>query len=281
MTIVRPDNCTLNFAHPDAALVRYLMIGNQAGGVDVWDASMYAACASMENMTPATAWSRWLSRRVILFSGGTTERVALPAITSGLSGSFSFACWAFLLVAPAAATPIGTCMESHVATYNNYWANLGGYEGKWEFALFNGSQNPRAIGPAYATGVWVHLVGSRNVSADTVSVTVNGLVGYSANDNTASVPAYSAFGIGKGLHPSQPRNFTGYLADPMVFMDALPIAAITSLARPDNIFLEYGPGPLILPPDDLYWHSFPGITIAPPTTNTPAIMAYYRRRRCA
>jgi hypothetical protein len=90
----------------------------------------------------------------------------LATLSSGLSSSFAF----FAVAVPLRTNAIEGYISLQVASYSNYWAQigLGGAGGaKLNFALFDGGQNPIAQQNTPTIGAPLMLMGVRNVTADT------------------------------------------------------------------------------------------------------------------
>jgi hypothetical protein len=119
----------------------------------------------------------------------------LATLSSGLSSSFAF----FAVAVPLRTNAIEGYISLQVASYSNYWAQigLGGAGGaKLNFALFDGGQNPIAQQNTPTIGAPLMLMGVRNVTADTVSLRINGTQVSSVTDTTTVTPGYSEITIG-------------------------------------------------------------------------------------
>lgn len=157
-----------------------------------------------------------------------TSQYASTTIASGLSGSFTFAAW----VNPsqtsiASAGNVGGVVVSRVASYTNYWANLGLYQAKWNFALYDGSNNPVAQDSALAVAnAWSHIVGKRDRATGKVHCFVNGIEVASTADAT-SAPAYGDLQVGA---QSEFSRFTPcQISDARVWSRALTPAEVLAL----------------------------------------------------
>lgn len=152
------------------------------------------------NATQGTAASRPAltsaglnGRDVITFDG--SDDVLFATMSSGLSSSFAF----FAVVVPLRTNAIEGYITSQVASYSNYWAQLGlggGLGTRLTFALFDGGQNPIAEQATPTIGTPLMLMGIRDVTADTVSLLNNGTQIASTADTTTTTPGYSDLTIG-------------------------------------------------------------------------------------
>jgi len=154
-------------------------------------------------LTNGPTWGLVGGKQAITFDGAD-DYVAAGTMATNLSGSFMFSAW----INPTS-SGIGAVVVSEVSSYSNYWAFLGPDGTDFQFALYDGTNNPRATF-AYSTG-WKHLAGVRNTSADTVELWVNGKLVSSIADTTTSVPVYGALNIGRQITVN--RRFTGSISD--------------------------------------------------------------------
>jgi len=164
---------------------------------------------------------------------GTDDYVAAGTMATNLSGSFMFSAW----INPTG-TELRAAVVSEVSSYSNYWAFLGpDGTGNFQFALYDGTNNPRATS-AYSTG-WQHFAGVRNTSADTVELWVNGKLVSSIADTTTSVPVYAALNIGRQITVNRP--FAGLIDDARIYNRALSPNEIRTLATRRGISYEMAP----------------------------------------
>jgi len=185
--------------------------------------------------------SRGLS---IAFNGST--QFASTTISAGLGSSFTFAAWvnASDVTLTSNADTVGGVIVSTVASYTNYWANLGLYQGKWNFALYDGTNNPVAQDSASAVAnAWTHLVGKRDRTTGRVHCFVNGREVASVTDTTSTAPAYSGFQIGAQSQSAISRFTPCKITDARAYARGLTPSEILTLYR-------RGPGVALQPLPD-------------------------------
>ena len=162
----------------------------------------------------------------VSFNGST--QYAQTTIASGFSLSFTFAAWvnASDVTLSGNSGQVGGVIVSNVASYSNYWANLGLYQARWNMALFDGTNNPVAQDPASAiANVWTHISGTRG--GGRVSCFVNGREVASVTDTTSTIPVYGSLQIGA---QSSPSRFTPcQIADARTWSRALTPSEILTL----------------------------------------------------
>ena len=157
---------------------------------------------------------------------GTNDYVS-NTLSSSLSSSFTFICF----VKP---TVIGNTigqgfLVSEVSSYGNYWAFLGTYQNKWHWGCYDGANNPYINSNATpSSGVWKHIAGVRNLTANTIYFYIDGVLDSSLNHSTLSIPTYGAFNIGGQV--SQPagqnRLSSSQIALAQVYNRALSVSEI-------------------------------------------------------
>ncbi len=152
----------------------------------------------------------------------------MGAITTGLSNSFTFSAW--LYTTGGSGSDVKNAITSQVASYSNYWAIIGTYQDKWNFALYDGSYNPIVYSDNnFSLNTWTHIVGVRDVTADKLYIYKNGVLqGSGTTDTTTSVPSYSAFTIGAQTTPSN-RYFPGQIDDVQIYNYALTAVQVKKL----------------------------------------------------
>lgn len=164
---------------------------------------------------------------------GTDDRLN-QTLSSGLSGSFTFAAWVYPTKSSTGAFSVQCIIASEVASYSNYWACFGPFDNsglRMHFGLYDGTNNPLANDTTTITlNKWVHVVGVRNTTTDTVNLFINGVLVTSVNDTTTSVPTYSAFNIGGQANVAN-RYFGGKLDEVMIYNRALSNEEINQLYR--------------------------------------------------
>jgi hypothetical protein len=176
----------------------------------------------------------------IAFNGST--QFASTTISAGFSSSFTFAAW--VTASDVALTSnngtVGGVIVSTVASYTNYWANLGLYQGKWNFALFDGTNNPVAQDSASAVvNAWTHLVGKRDRTAGRVHCFVNGREVASVTDTTSTTPAYSGLQIGAQSQGAINRFTPCQIADARAYSRGLtPSEILTLYVRGPGVALQ-------------------------------------------
>jgi hypothetical protein len=145
-------------------------------------------------------------------------------LNSQLSNSFTFSAFTKPTTIPITpSTPPAGIVVSEVASYNNYWAFLGLYLGKWHWALYDGGVNPYITSSAVPTTSWAYITGVRDVVADTLYFYVNGVLDSTLNDTTTTVPVYSAFTVGGQVSQpfGQSRLYNGSVAITQIYNKAL------------------------------------------------------------
>lgn len=196
-----------------------------ASGLTLIDRSGYGRHAAF--VAPSSGQFVGSTRGIAVAFNGSTQ-YAQTTIASGFSSSFTFAAWvnASNVTLSGNNGQVGGVIVSNVASYTNYWANLGLYQGKWNMALFNGTNNPVAQDPASAiANVWTHIAGNRGVG--TVRCFVNGQQVASVTDTTSTVPVYGSLQI--GAQSSPPRFTPCQIADARAWSRALSPAEILTL----------------------------------------------------
>lgn len=177
-----------------------------------------------------TMWGAGASgkRNASLSFDGTDDYVNVNSIASSLSNSFSFSAW--LYTTGGSGADVKNAVTSQVASYSNYWATMGTYRDKWNFALYDGTNNPISYSVNnFKLNTWTHVVGVRDVVADKLYIYINGVLqGTGTVDTTTSVPAYAAFIIGAQTTQSN-RYFPGQVDDVQVFNYALTPQQIKTL----------------------------------------------------
>lgn len=180
------------------------------------DRSAFRRNATLTGMGGQVAWSATPKGRAIQFDG--TNDYADASMRDGLSGDFTFACWA----KPEAISGIHSMMVSHVTSgYTNFYVLFFiNSSGKIICQLFNGTQNPE-IGAAssftVSAGQWFHAVLTRTNKA--MRIVVDGVERATGTDNTNSVPTYTNFFLGGQAGFS--RWFNGQMADARVWSRAI------------------------------------------------------------
>lgn len=149
---------------------------------------------------------------------GTNDYVATPGISYGLSGNCTFLAW---VNAAALDANVRAAVVSEQAA--NYWVFLGGSgtAGQVQFALFDGTNNPKAAAAA-TVGKWIFLAGVRK--SGNIILYVDGIQAATTADTTTSVPAYSAFNIGSQITVA--RRWSGKIGDVRIYNRALSAAEI-------------------------------------------------------
>ena len=171
-------------------------------------------------------WSSGEFGHAIEFTGG--DRID-SSENSNLSGSFTF-----LAGAKAADWnadgELAIVVVSEVASYSNYWAQLGGGGASTatQFALYDGSNNPKAIYTSTPTNEWIQMVGVRDVNKDTLKYYLNGLLRTSAEDTTTSIPAYDALNFGQQEELTD-RDLHGLIDHVIIWNRALSSSEIALL----------------------------------------------------
>jgi hypothetical protein len=194
-------------------------------GSDISDSTSNGVTGTQHNSPTQTAGKIAGSLR---YDGSTQYHS--ETISSGLSSSLTFSAWAYL----TGTSFVSSVMNSNVASYSNYWANLNAYDPgtgrKWFFAMYDGTQNPGASSAANVTlNVWVYLVGVRNTSTKQLYLYRNGILEGTVPDSTTSVPSYSAFNIGAQVSQAG-RYFPGTIDE----------ARVSNIARSaDWVLTEY------------------------------------------
>lgn len=171
-------------------------------------------------------------RQALTFDG-SNDRVN-QTITTNLSNSFTVSAWVYPTKSSTGVFSVQCIVSSEVASYSNYWFCLGPFDNsglKMHFGLYEGTNNPLATNPTVITlNRWVHVVGVRDVTSDTVNLYVNGILVNSVNDTITSVPTYSDFNIGGQLNVAN-RFFGGRIDDVRLYSRALTGGEINALYR--------------------------------------------------
>lgn len=164
---------------------------------------------------------------------GSNDRVN-QTISANLGSSFSVSAWVYPTKASTGAFSLQCIVSSEVSSYSNYWFCLGPFDNsglKMHFGLYEGTNNPLAINPTTITlNKWVHVVGVRDVTSDTVNLYINGVLVNSVSDTTTSVPTYSDFNIGGQVSVAN-RFFGGRIDDVRLYNRALTGTEINALYR--------------------------------------------------
>jgi hypothetical protein len=194
------------------------------------DRSGFNRNATLTGMGGQVAWSATPKGRAIQFDGSNDYTDA--TMRTGLSGDFTFACWA----KPEAISGFHAMMVSHVTSgYTNFYIFFSiNSSGRVVCQLFNGVQNPDIGGASsftVSTGQWIHAVLTRTDKS--MRIVVNGVERATGTDTTTTVPTYTNFFLGG--QPGFSRWFNGQMADARVWSRALSDAGIQRL-------YEGGPG---------------------------------------
>ena len=161
----------------------------------------------------------------IVFDG--VDDYVSNTLSSSLSSSFTFIC--FVKPSVIGNTIPKGFLVSEVASYSNYWAFLGTYQNKWHWGCYDGANNPYINSNATpSSGVWKHIAGVRNLTANTIYFYIDGVLDSSLNHSTLSIPTYGAFNIGGQV--SQPagqnRLSSSQIALAQVYNRALSVSEI-------------------------------------------------------
>lgn len=198
----------------------------------VFDRSGNSENGILTNFASISA-SRILGKiRQALTFDGSNDRVN-QTISTNLSNSFTVSAWVYPTKSSGGLFSVQCIVSSEVASYSNYWFCLGPFDNsglKMHFGLYDGAFNPLAVDTSNITlNRWIHVVGVRNVTSDTVNLYVNGVLVNSVTDTTTSVPTYSDFNIGGQL--SVGRFFGGRIDDVRLYSRALSSTEISALYR--------------------------------------------------
>jgi hypothetical protein len=206
-------------------------------GTRLHDLSRYRNWGTLTNMDTATDWVVSGGMYALDFDG-VNDHATLP-FSSGVSRSFTFSCWVNLRrIGSSQPEPF---FNVQVASYSNYWASFGTYNGRLSLGLFDGTNNPLTgdlgVGFAPNTSQWYHFAGVRDVIADTIADYVNGSLNRTVTDTTTSIPNYGTLTLGGQTTPSN-RFANALIDDWRVYDRALSPAEIRLLATRRGIAFE-------------------------------------------
>lgn len=164
------------------------------------------------------------------FASGNSNYV-LATISSNLSGSFSLSCW-FQVSSFSSAS---TLFHSHVASYDNYWAELSvdNVNKCLSWNLFDGTHNPNIAGTTneIVLNTWCHAVAIRDTGLGKIRIYFNGSQdGADVADTTTVTPTYSDFYMGAKHTGGTVNQFSSGLQDEVgIWSRVLTSGDVTSL----------------------------------------------------
>lgn len=150
---------------------------------------------------------------------GLDDLIGHGAISSELSSDVTFSAW---LKKDVLEGGVKQAMTSEVASYFNYWMALGVFGAKWNFVMYDGSQNPIAASDLNYDTSAIHLLhGVRDTVDDKLYLYLDGVLqGSGVTDTTTSTPTYSNFVTGAQAG-SAGRKWGGIVDEPRVLSAAI------------------------------------------------------------
>lgn len=159
---------------------------------------------------------------------GTNDYIRVSTMTNQLSGDFTLAAWVYCTGSG------GDVFDSYVTSYGNYWVSLifDTVNNRMNLNLYDGSQCPYIVSAnsSVTTGVWYHVVGTRNTTDDKIYLYIDGDEKSSTTDTTTTVPSYGNLDLGAcNGGGGATRMFQGLIDEPRVYDRALSDTEILEL----------------------------------------------------
>ena len=154
---------------------------------------------------------------------GTSSKIE-STIASNLSGSFTINLWVY-----RTGSFFTGLIESHVASYNNYWIYITDTGGnKIRASLYDGSQNPFIDSTnTVSQNAWHMITFVRNTGTGKLQLYVDGSSAATDVSDPTTAPTYSAFDIGSRTNGEE--LFTGRIDDVDIFNRVLTSTEVSQL----------------------------------------------------
>lgn len=216
------------------------------------------------NVSESWAWSPEL-RRIVIASDGLNDRVEMYRLPLGAGYSFSILAYIYTntTTGPVVLRNIECLGNTVHSVYTHHIFRWVTTDGRVELCVPKGSDwAPRAFSDSsISPNIWYLAAGT--FDGTYARVWIDGVPSTPLSRVGATNAPRTYFWIGSDVYEVA-RDWSGYLADVMLFGRTLSAYEIGTLADKSNVDLRIGGVPLILPPRRRF---FPSVEIPAPTFN--------------